>query len=173
MGYENQLKDNSTQYLTFKLGEEFFALDVAQVREVLDMTPITKVPQSADYMRGVINVRGSVVPVVDLRAKFGMSAAQQTVHTRIIVVEIALDGAMAVIGAQADSVHHVMEIALEHIEAPPKIGAKWRNDFIKGIGKASDAFIIILDIDRVFSFSELTEFADPAKTNNCRDVEFA
>ena len=102
-------------------------------------------------MRGVINVRGSVVPVVDLRLKFGMTATKQTVDTRIVVMEIVLDGEQTVIGSLADAVHDVMELDSAAIEDAPKIGAKWNSSFIKGIGKHNDQFIIILDVDRVFS----------------------
>ncbi len=145
----------TSQYLTFKLESEVFALDVTQVREVLDLTPITKVPRSPDFMRGVINVRGSVVPVVDLRLKFGLSQVEKTLDTRIVVMEISLDGEITVLGAIADSVHEVIELEPGQIEKPPKIGSRWRTDFIKGIGKRDDQFIIILEIDRIFSTDEL------------------
>ena len=143
------------QYLTFRLGEEMFALDVSQVREILDVTTITKVPRSPAFMRGVINVRGSVVPVVDLRLKFDMEKIEQTLDTRIVVMEIALAGEVTVIGALADAVHNVMEMETGQIEAAPKIGARWNTDFIKGIGKHDEQFIIILDVDRIFSVDEL------------------
>jgi purine-binding chemotaxis protein CheW len=143
------------QYLTFKLGEEIFAIDVSQVREILDVTNITKVPRAPEFMRGVINVRGSVVPVVDVRLKFGIAATERTLDTRIVVMEIALDGEVCVIGALADAVHNVMDLDANQIEAPPKIGAKWNSTFIKGIGKHNDQFIIILDVDRIFSSDEL------------------
>ncbi|QTA88326.1 Chemotaxis protein CheW [Desulfonema magnum] len=145
----------TSQYLTFKLGDEVFALDVAQVREVLDLTTITKVPRTPDFMRGVINVRGSVVPVVDLRLKFGLSETEGTLDTRIVVMELSLDGEITVIGAIADSVHEVLEIGPDQIEKPPKIGSRWRTEFIKGIGKQDEQFIIILDIERIFSTDEL------------------
>lgn len=143
------------QYLTFRLGEEMFALDVSRVREVLDISTITKVPRSPDFMRGVINVRGSVVPVIDMRMKFEMPKAEQTVDTRIVVMEIALDGDLTTIGTLADAVHNVMDIAITNIEPPPKIGGKWNNEFIKGIGHHNEAFIIILNMDRIFSAQEL------------------
>ncbi len=143
------------QYLTFRLGDEVFALDVAQVREVLDLSTITKVPGSPDFMRGVINVRGSVVPVIDLRLKFGLPQTDNTVDTRIVVMEISLEGEITVLGSLADSVDEVMELEPSYIEKPPRIGARWRIEFIKGIGKKDDNFIIILDIDRVFSSDEL------------------
>jgi len=143
------------QYLTFKLGDEVFALDVAQVREVLDLTTITKVPGTPDFMRGVINVRGSVVPVMDLRLKFGLTKTEHSLDTRIIVMELTLDGDMTVVGTLADSVDEVIDIEAGQIEPPPKIGMRWRTEFIKGIGKRGEQFIILLDIDRVFSSDEL------------------
>lgn len=142
-------------YLTFKLEDEVFALDVAQVLEVLDLSRITKVPRSADFMCGVINVRGSVVPVVDLRLKLGIPQGKRTKDSRIVMMEIDLDGEKTVLGAMADSVHEVLELDPGQIEESPKIGARWRTEFIKGIGKREDEFIIILDIDRVFSSDEL------------------
>ena len=155
-------------YLTFKLGDEMFAIDVSQVREVLDLSPITKVPQAADFMRGVINVRGNVVPVVDLRMKFGLPPADNTKDTRVVVMEISMDGEEVVLGALADSVHDVKEINPDQIEPPPRIGARWRSEFIKGIGKLDDQFIIILDIDRVFSTDELAfmQKTDPEEEVN-------
>jgi len=145
----------TTQYLTFKLEDELFALDIGKVREVLDFTTITKVPQTPDYMRGVINLRGSVVPVVDLRLKFGMTMAEKTVNTCVIIVEVDMDGERVVMGAMADAVQEVLDLEPEQIEPPPRIGTKLKTDFIKGMGKHAEQFIIILDIDRVFTAEEL------------------
>jgi purine-binding chemotaxis protein CheW len=145
----------SAQYLTFRLEDEVFAINVAQVREVLDLTKITKVPRTPDFMRGVINVRGNVVPVVDLRLKFGLPKTTNTLDTRIVVMELLLEGETTVVGALADSVHEVMDLEPANIEKPPKIGSRWRSEFIRGIGKQEDQFIIILDIDRIFSTDEL------------------
>ncbi len=147
----------TVQYLTFKLADEVFALDVAKVREILEITNITKVPQTPDFMRGVINLRGSVVPVIDMRLKFGMSATEQTVNTCIIVVEITMDGDTTVLGALADSVQEVVEMEPESIEPAPHIGTKLNTDFIKGMGKVDSRFVMILDIDKVFSSDELTD----------------
>ncbi len=149
----------SIQYLTFKLADEIFALDVAKVREILEVTTITKVPQTPDFMRGVINLRGSVVPVVDMRLKFGMSMTEQTVNTCIIVVEINLDGDSLVLGALADSVQEVVEMEAESIEPAPHIGTKLNTDFIRGMGKIDDHFVMILDIDKIFSSAELSDLA--------------
>jgi purine-binding chemotaxis protein CheW len=145
----------TTQYLTFKLDDEVFALDIGKVREVLDVTSITKVPRTPDFMRGVINLRGSVVPVVDLRLKFGMSKTEKTVNTCIIIVEVTVDGETTVLGALADSVQEVMDLGPGHIEPAPKIGTRLNTEFIKGMGKKDNRFIIILDIDKIFSTDEL------------------
>ncbi len=145
----------TTQYLTFRLGEEVFALDISKVREVLDYTTTTKVPRTPEFMRGVINLRGSVVPVVDLRLKFGMPKTEKTVSTCIIIVEVTIDDETTVLGALADSVQEVMDLAPANIEPAPKIGTRLDTSFIKGMGKRDGSFVIILDIDRVFSVSEL------------------
>jgi purine-binding chemotaxis protein CheW len=145
----------TTQYLTFKLADEVFALDISKVREVLDFTTITKVPRTPEFMRGVINLRGSVVPVVDLRLKFGMTQTERTVNTCIIITEVSVDGETTILGALADSVQEVMDLEPDRIEPAPKIGTKLRTEFIKGMGKQNDKFIILLDINRVFSTDEL------------------
>ena len=145
------------QYLTFKLDNEVFALDVATVREVLDFTNVTRVPRTPEFMRGVINLRGSVVPVVDLRLAFGMSATEKTVNTCIIVMEVRLEGESTVIGALADSVEEVIDLEPDQIEPAPRIGTTIRTDFIRGMGKRESGFLMILDIDRVFSADQLQE----------------
>ncbi len=145
----------TTQYLTFVLDEETFAVDVAKVREILEESNITKVPQTPDFMRGVINLRGSVVPVIDLRLKFGMSKTEKTVNTCIIVVEVEMDGENIILGALADSVQEVIELEPQQIEAAPHIGSRLKTDFIKGMGKIGNRFIMMLDIDKVFSSEEL------------------
>ena len=149
----------TAQYLTFRLEEEVFALDITQVREVLDFTTITKVPRTPDFMRGVINLRGSVVPVVDMRLKFGMSRTEQTLNTCIIIVEINIDGDRLILGALADSVQEVIELGPGQIEPAPRIGTRLDTEFIKGMGKRDEEFIIILDIDRIFSMDELASVA--------------
>lgn len=155
---------DTRQYLTFKLGDEIFALDVAQVREILDFTTITKVPQTPEFMRGVINLRGSVVPVVDMRLKFGMSRTERTVNTCIQVVEVQLDGERTVIGALVDSVQEVFELEPGEIEPPPRIGTRLRTEFIKGMGKRDERFVMILDIDKVFTAEDLVAMQAEAAT---------
>jgi purine-binding chemotaxis protein CheW len=153
------------QYLTFKLGNEIFATDVAKVREVLDLTTITSIPRTPDFMAGVINLRGSVVPVVDLRLCFEMSKTESTRNTCIVVVEVLLDNESTVIGALADSVEEVIDLEPDQIQPAPRIGTQVRTDFIKGMGKRESQFIMILDIDRVFSAEELASVRTPEATN--------
>lgn len=150
------------QYLTFKLDNEVFALDVATVREVLDFTTVTKIPRTPEFMRGVINLRGSVVPVVDLRLAFGMSATQRTVNTCIIVMEVRLEGEATIVGALADSVEEVVDLEPEQIESAPKLGTSIKTDFIRGMGKRDAQFLMILDIDRVFSADQMVELRTAA-----------
>ena len=145
----------SLQYLTFILGEEVFAVDVTKAREVLDYTTITRVPQTPRFMLGVINLRSSVVPVIDLRLKFGMTATDRTVNTCIIVMDIVVDGEILTVGALTDSVREVLEIGSEMIEPPPRIGTRLKTEFLKGMAGIDDHFVMILDIDRVFSADEL------------------
>lgn len=153
----------SRQYLTFRLAKETFAVDVAKVREILDFAAITKVPQTPDFMRGVINLRGSVVPVVDMKLKFGMDPTEKTVNTCIIVLEVIIENETTIVGALADSVQEVVDLDPSQIEPPPRIGMKLSIDFIKGMGKLNDNFVIILETDKIFSCDEgtvLTELAD-------------
>ena len=145
-----------TQYLTFKLGDEVFALDITRVREVQDFTTVTRVPRTPEFMRGVINLRGSVVPVVDLRLKFGMSKTENGVNTCVIITEVMVDGDTTVLGALADSVQEVLDLEPGSIAPAPRIGTKLRTDFIKGMGRRDDRFIILLDVDKVFSLDELS-----------------
>ncbi len=154
----------STQYLTFKLEDELFALDISKVREVLDFTEIAKVPRMPEFMSGVINLRGSVVPVVDLRRKFGMPATGKTVNTCIIITEVTVDDQTSVLGALADSVQEVIDLEPDYIEPPPRIGTRLNTDFITGMGKRDSSFVIILDIDRVFSARELEMVQDSNKS---------
>ncbi len=150
----------STQYLTFMLHDEVFGLDISQVREVLDFRSVTRVPRTPAFMLGVINLRGNVVPVVDMRLKFGMSRTERTVNTCIIIVEITLDGDTTILGALADSVQEVIELEPQHIEPAPRIGTRLRTEFIRGMGKRDEQFVIILDIDRIFSTDELNLVQD-------------
>ncbi|MCX5811952.1 MAG: chemotaxis protein CheW [Proteobacteria bacterium] len=146
---------DTRQYLTFQLGEEIFGIDVSHVREILEFSTVTKVPGTPEYMRGVINLRGSVVPVLDMRLKFGMTQTEKKVNTCIIVVEVLFENETAIVGSLVDSVQEVFELNPDQIEPAPRLGIRLKNEFIKGMGKRDDRFIIILDTDKVFNAEEL------------------
>ena len=152
------MNDNATtetaQYLTFGLGEEEFALEITKVREVMDYTAITKVPRMPEFLSGVINLRGNVVPVIDLRLKLGMSATKKTADTCIVIMEIEVDGELIDMGALADSVQEVIDLNPAQIEPPPRLGTKLNTEFIQGMGKRDDKFLIILNIDKVLANNE-------------------
>jgi purine-binding chemotaxis protein CheW len=145
----------TNQYLTFTLADEDFALDIGKVREVLDYTTITKVPRMPAFLRGVINLRGNVVPVVDLRYKLGMGTIEQSVDTCIVIVEIMIDNELTPMGALADSVKEVIDLNPEQISPPPKLGIRINNEFLRGMGSRDDRFLMILDIDKVLTADEL------------------
>lgn len=151
---DEALKDIN-QFLTFTLGKEIFALDIGTVREVLELTSITKIPRTPEFMRGVINLRGHAVPVVDMRLKLGMSQGEDTVDTCIIIVEIEFEGEFTVMGALVDSVREVFEMMPDTIEPAPKMGAAINAEYIKGMGRQNEQFIIIIDINKIFSAEEL------------------
>ena len=143
------------QYLTFTLNDEHYAVPVSKVREVLEYTRITKLPRTASFMKGLINLRGSGVPVIDLRLKFGMDETPVAKDTAIIVLDVEGTEGSVIVGALADAVHEVVEIAADKVEPAPRFGTKLAAEFIKGVGKRDDAFIIILDIDRIFNSDEV------------------
>ncbi len=149
--------DTMRQYFTFTLGEEDYALEINKVREVLDVIAITRVPRMPEYMLGVINLRGSVVSVVDMRLKLGMSAAEKTKNNCIVIVETEQQGEQTQMGVLVDSVKAVIDLSEEDILPPPHSGSRMSNQFIKGMGKSDDGFIIILDIDRVLASGEQEE----------------
>jgi purine-binding chemotaxis protein CheW len=148
------------QYLTFRLAEEDFAIPISNVREVLDYTTITRVPRTPAFLRGVINLRGNVVPVIDLRLNLRMPATQRTVDTCIVVVDVNLGGEIVQMGALADSVQEVIDIEPSQIGPPPSLGPKLNTDFIRGMGKRGEEFVIILDIDKVLSSDDLALVAE-------------
>lgn len=152
----------TAQYLTFTLDQEMFALDIVKVREVLEFADVTKVPRMPDFMRGVINLRGNVVPVVDLRLKFGMSMTEKSVDTCVIIAEVEIDGEKTVLGAMADSVEEVIDLEPDQIDPPPRMGARLDSDFIHGMGKRNEEFIILLDIDRVFTADDIRSVTEEA-----------
>lgn len=153
MSIEKNEQINS--FLSFKLGDEEFAAHVGKVLNILEMTKITEVPKSPSYMKGVINLRGTVLPVVDTRIKFGMSPTVYTTNTCIVVMEVNIEDDEVQVGALVDSVQAVLEISDSQIQPPPGIGSKYKSEFIYGMAKVDEKFIMLLDMDKVFSADEV------------------
>ncbi len=147
----NALLDKDGKYLTFALAQEEYGLEILKVREIIGYMEITAVPQTPHYVRGVINLRGQVIPVVDLRAKFGMETTEVTEQTCIIVVEITQDNRTFSTGIVVDHVQEVLDVSGTDIEEPPQFGAAVDTDFILGMGKIEDSVKILPDIDRVLA----------------------
>jgi chemotaxis signal transduction protein len=145
------------QFLSFTLAGETYALEVGDVREVLEVSTITPLPRTPGYLRGVINVRGSVVPVIDLRLKLGMSKTEKSIDTCVVVLDVPSALGPVTAGALVDSVQEVVEFEAAMIEPPPRLGTAVRADFLKGIGKRDGRFVMILSIGRIFEPEELRE----------------
>ncbi len=156
----------NNQYLTFRLEDEQYAVSVYSVREVLEYVPITRLPQTAAYLKGVINLRGVGIPVIDLRTKFGMPEIPITKDTSIIVLDITGREGLLIIGALADSVQEVIELEASDIEPAPRFGNNLAVEYIQGIGKKDGKFIIILNMDKILNTDEVIEISqlDPRKT---------
>jgi purine-binding chemotaxis protein CheW len=152
---ESQSASSASQYLTFKLDQELFAVNIEKVREVLEFTTMAKVPRMPDFMRGVINLRGNVVPVVDMRLKLGLTMTEKTVDTCVVISEVAVDGERTVLGALVDSVQEVIDLDASNVAPPPHMGSRVDSAVIRGMGKRDDQFIMILDLDKVFTATEL------------------
>jgi purine-binding chemotaxis protein CheW len=147
-------------YLTFKLQEELFAVNVSQVLEILEMKPITKIPGAPEFMRGVINLRGSILPVIDTRLKFRMQHIDFTIDTCIIVLSIKTEKEPILVGAIVDAVQKVLDIPQDQILPPVSMGAAYREDYVLGIGKVDEDFVLILNTDKVFSAEEALNLLD-------------
>jgi purine-binding chemotaxis protein CheW len=144
------------QYLTFSLGGEMFAVGILAVKEIIEYGNVTPVPMMPECIRGVINLRGAVVPVVDLACRFGRPAGAVTRRTCIVIIEIDAGGEQQDVGVVVDAVSAVLEIRLEDVEPPPSFGTRIRTDFIQGMGKIEDRFVIILSVDKVLSLEDLS-----------------
>lgn len=147
-------------YLSFRLSEEVFAINVSKVINILEVSQITRIPKTPEYMKGVINLRGAVLPVIDLRTKFGLPEKEATVDTSIIVLSIDLNGEEVLLGTLVDAVREVLELKSEEIAPAPTIGAKYNTGFIEGMYRTDDKFIMILDIDKIFSTDEVIDFKE-------------
>lgn len=149
------LSELGGKYLTFRLGEEDFGLKILRVQEIIGMQEITSIPRTPPSVRGVINLRGKVIPVIDLRLKFGMEEAEVSRKTCIIVVQVEGLSGDVIMGVVVDEVSEVLEISGREIEPPPEFGARIDTDFILGMAKTEDAVKILLDLDRVLTPQEL------------------
>lgn len=147
----------SAQYLTFQLAGDEFAIGILRVREILEYDTITRVPSAPAAIRGVINLRGAVVPVVDLAVRFGLPATAVTKRTCIVIVEVRADDEEFVMGVLADAVSQVIDLAPGDIEPPPPFGARVRVDYLVGMGKLDRRFVLILDIDRLLAGLDVPE----------------
>ncbi|HSD37499.1 MAG TPA: chemotaxis protein CheW [Rhodocyclaceae bacterium] len=147
------------QYLTFTLGSEMFALGILSVKEIIEYGQLTEIPMTPNFIRGVINLRGAVVPVIDLAARFGGQASEVGRRSCVIIIEIAGAETTQDIGVLVDSVSAVLDISDTDIEPPPTFGAGVRTDFIEGMGKIAGKFVIVLDVHRVLSVEEMTALA--------------
>ncbi|WP_115716962.1 chemotaxis protein CheW [Gallaecimonas mangrovi] len=154
-------QDNSQmlQFLTLTLGDELFALPIAHIREIIEFGGLTEIPLMPAFLRGVINLRGAVVPVIDLSSRFGRARTEIARRTCIVIVEFEQDGRQQMLGIIVDAVNEVMDVAANQLEGRPTFGAKIRADFIAGILKNKEQFVIVLDMPQVLSLDELAELA--------------
>lgn len=144
----------SSQFLTLSLGGEDFAIEIGKVREVVDFTETTKIPRTPEFMTGVINLRGNIVSVVDLRQRFGLKSIARTANTCIVIIEVSHQNEMLVVGVVADAVQEVLEFTSDCISAPPKIGTKLKREYLQGIGRCDERFVMILDMDTILGENE-------------------
>ncbi|PSU47524.1 chemotaxis protein CheW [Photobacterium frigidiphilum] len=144
------------QFLTFLLREELFAINIRPIKEIIEYGQLTKVPMVPEFVRGVINVRGNVVPIIDLSMRFGWPTTLVTKRSCIVIVEVESEGESLEIGVLVDAVSEVIDISLTDIEPAPSFGAKLRTDFIQGMGKVNDEFIVLLNVSHVLSVDELS-----------------
>lgn len=161
--------ESAGQYLTFHLSQEMFAINILRIKEILEYGSISKVPMMPPFIRGVINLRGSVVPVIDLKVRFGGAVNEVTKRSCIVIIEIMNEDVHHDIGIMVDSVSEVLEIAATEIEPPPSFGAHIRADFMAAMGKVDGEFVIILDVDCVLSTQELAMVSDMPATPSVSD----
>ena len=148
------------QFLTFTLGDELFALPIENIREIIEFSGLTEIPLMPTFLRGVINLRGAVVPVIDLSVRFGRARTAIAKRTCIVIVEVEREGGLQLLGIMVDAVSEVLAVERHQLEQRPAFGAQIRTDFIAGILKQGEGFVIVLDIPHVLSFDELAELAD-------------
>lgn len=146
--HEQQDGEALDKYVTLTLDKEYYALNITSVREILELNDITRIPQTPKHMRGIVNVRGQAVPVVDMRVKFGLPEAQTDLFTRVVILELVKEGEQLTVGLIADTVKDVIEIERSQVEAPPKMA---NSELLHGVARSDGRFVLILDADRLFS----------------------
>ena len=161
---EKTKSGGDNQFLTFSLSDQLFGIDILDVKEILEYGGITRIPLVPDYIRGVLNLRGNVVPVIDLKARFDWGTSEESKLTCIVIVEASADNETTELGIMVDAVNEVSNLSEDEIQATPNFGAKIRLDFISSIGKKDDKFVIILDVDNVLSIEELSQLNESLQT---------
>lgn len=164
----NKNEEAINSYLTFKLGDEIFAANVSKVLNILEMTKITKVPRAPGYLKGVINLRGTVLPVVDTRLKFDMPETEYTNNTCILVLDVVVNNDAVQVGALVDSVQEVLEFKEDDMQPPPSIGTKYKSDFIEGVVKFEEEFIMVLNMDLIFSSDDLVNLKESVESKEAK-----
>ena len=162
----SQLTETLNSFLTFRLGDELFAANVGKVLEILEIPKITKVPRSPVFMRGVANLRGNVLPVIDTRLKFGLPSTADTINSCVLVLSVALEDRLITLGAIVDGVQEVLEISADSIQSVPLVGARYKTEFIDGMVKWNDQFIMLLNLDLIFTAEEALLLSDVSSPNS-------
>ena len=155
-----QANEQTQQYLTFVLAAEVFAMGILAIKEIIEYADVTEVPMMPEYVRGVINLRGAVVPVIDLSVRFGKPSSPVTKRTCIVIIEVETRRERHVLGVVVDAVNAVLDIPGSEVEPPPAFGASIRADFIRGMGKVNGKFVILLDVDHVLAADEMDVLVD-------------
>lgn len=159
-GGRTTVKEDALQYLTFSLGDEVFAMDIRSVREIIQHGAMTVVPLMPEFVRGIINLRGAVVPVIDLQSRFGRAKAKMGKKTCVIIFDVGPDGDRVELGLLVDAVSEVIDIAPSQIEPPPQFGATIQREFIRGLGKVGSEFIVILEPERALNIDDMVALAE-------------
>jgi purine-binding chemotaxis protein CheW len=166
---EQMVDQRAGKYLTFQLGNEEYGVEILKVREIIGLMNVTRIPQTPHYIRGVINLRGKVIPVMELRSKFGMELADDTDQTCIVVVEVKDESSRVLTGLVVDAVSEVLDIKNKQIDDAPEFGAGANTDYIMGIGKINDAVKLLLDIDKIVNVGEVSKWSSNAGDENVPD----
>lgn len=163
-GGRQHTHEDTLQYLTFSLGDEVFAMDIRSVREIIQHGAMTVVPLMPEFVRGIINLRGAVVPVIDLQSRFGRARAQVGKKTCVIIFDVGPDGDRVELGLLVDAVSEVIDIAAAQIEPPPQFGTSIAREFIRGLGKVGSEFIVILEPERALNIDDMVALAEQGHT---------